>query len=127
MPGNLPYPERIYRTGDLGRYNSRGELECLGRKDSQIKHMGYRIELGEIENNAMAVPGVSSACVLYNRERSEIVLFYEAEEAADRKYVLSELTRRIPGYMLPSRLVRFDRMPLNQNGKTDRAGLRKMI
>ena len=124
MPGQTDYNDRIYHTGDLGRYNDRGELECLGRKDSQIKHMGYRIELGEVESAVSAVRGIRNACVLYHREKSDIVLFYEADENVDRQFILQETRKLLPAYMQPTRFVRFDHMPLNQNGKTDRAGLR---
>ncbi len=63
-PLQSAYPELIYRTGDIGRYNQRGELCFVSRRDYQIKHMGHRIELGEIEVNVNAVPGIKiSACV----------------------------------------------------------------
>ncbi len=123
LEGYYSVPERFYHTGDLGRYNTYGELECLGRKDSQIKHMGYRIDLGEIETNAAAVPGIRQACVLYDRKKTEIHLFYEADPGIGRAAILKVLEDRIPKYMLPSKLTRFDHMPLNQNGKTDRAGI----
>jgi len=57
-PLNPHYPELIYRTGDLGHWNSRGELMFLGRRDFQIKHLGYRIELGEIEHAVLTVDGI---------------------------------------------------------------------
>ena len=125
MPGQNDYYERIYHTGDLGRYNELGELECLGRMDSQIKHMGYRIELGEVESAVSAVPGVRSACVLYHKKKQDIVLFYEADENIDRQFILREIDKSLPAYMHPAKFIRFDQMPLNQNGKTDRAGLRQ--
>ena len=58
-PLNPHYPELIYRTGDSGYWNSRGEIMFLGRKDFQIKHLGYRIELGEIEHAVLQVDGHS--------------------------------------------------------------------
>ncbi len=123
LEGYYSFPMRFYHTGDLGRYNERGEMECLGRKDSQIKHMGYRIDLGEIETNAAAVPGIRQACVLYDRKKTEIHLIYEADPEIGRGEILAVLEERIPKYMLPARMTRLDHMPLNQNGKTDRAGL----
>ena len=60
------WPEIIYRTGDIGRYDTDGNLLYVSRKDFQIKHLGHRIELGEIEAGAMAADGVSRACCLYD-------------------------------------------------------------
>ena len=72
-PLNNLYPELIYRTGDLGRWNDRGELEFAGRKDYQIKHMGHRIELGEIEVIVNMHPEVRSACCIFDNEKKKIV------------------------------------------------------
>lgn len=69
-PLNSHYPETIYRTGDLGRLNERGELVFISRKDSQIKNMGHRIELGEIESCACLCEGVESACCLFIKEKA---------------------------------------------------------
>ncbi|MCF0228620.1 MAG: amino acid adenylation domain-containing protein, partial [Parasporobacterium sp.] len=68
--------EIIYRTGDLGEYNDRGELMFLGRKDSQIKRRGYRIELGEIETALCSVPGVFKGCCIFDSESENIISFY---------------------------------------------------
>ena len=64
-PLNPYYPERIYRTGDIGKYNCRGELMFLSRKDNQIKHMGHRIELGEIEAAANSHEAICSSCCVF--------------------------------------------------------------
>ena len=71
-PLNPHYPELIYRTGDLGHWNERGEIMFLGRKDFQIKHNGYRIELGEIEHAVLQVDGIRNCCVAYNQNKKEI-------------------------------------------------------
>ena len=76
-PLNRNYPEIIYRTGDIVKYNERGELIYLSRKDFQIKHMGYRIELGEIEATINNVEGISTCACIYDKENSKIVLFYQ--------------------------------------------------
>ena len=117
------YPERLYRTGDLVRINAYGEMEYVGRKDHQIKHMGYRIELGEIEAAAYAVPGIRQAVALYDAKPDEIVLLYTGKKTEDA-VLLPLLSARLPAYMLPSRIVRLREMPFNANGKTDRALLR---
>ena len=80
-PLNTRYPELIYRTGDLVYRNERGEIMFIGRKDFQIKHMGYRIELPELEHQVLAIEGVANACVLYNKSKKEITLFYETTVA----------------------------------------------
>lgn len=115
-PLNPYYPERIYRTGDLGKYNERGELLFLSRKDSQIKHMGHRIELGEIEAAANTLPGLRSACCTFSDNR--LRLYYEG--SADPETVMAHLRQRLPRYMLPHNVLRLDAMPLTPNGKIDR-------
>ena len=111
-------PERIYRTGDLGRWNERGELEFLGRADNQIKHMGHRIELGELETAAERIAGVAEACAVFDPERKRLALAYTGE--ADKKTVSAALRTSVPEYMLPSRTIRLECLPLTGNGKTDR-------
>ena len=68
-PLNPYYPELIYRTGDIGKRNAKGELIFVSRKDYQIKHMGHRIELGEIEANVLLVDGIQTACCIYPKRR----------------------------------------------------------
>jgi D-alanine--poly(phosphoribitol) ligase subunit 1 len=117
------YPDRIYRTGDLVKYNSRGEIVYIGRKDTQIKHMGYRIELGEVENAAQSLSGVANCCALYDSFKKEIVLFYEPRQTLEEIQVRAELTKLLPKYMLPTRIVQVEQMPTNANGKVDRPRL----
>ena len=112
------YPERIYRTGDRGRYNARGELEFLGRIDNQIKHMGHRIELGELETAAETVGGVSTACAVFDGERKRLGLAYTGE--IEKGALMTRLKGLVPDYLLPSRMIRLETMPLTGNGKTDR-------
>ena len=119
---NPHYPERIYRTGDLGRYNQRGELMFLSRKDSQIKHMGHRIELGEIEVAVNALPFLDAACCLYSPEEEKIVLFYQADAPCEREILLG-LRQSLPKYILPNKLVWYERLPMNKNAKIDRVRL----
>jgi non-ribosomal peptide synthetase component F len=117
-PLNDRYPELIYRTGDLGRYNERGELMFVSRKDYQIKHMGHRIELGEIEAAAATVQGVHRVCCVYPAEHKKIVMYYvgDVEPAALSK----ELRLLLPRYMLPAAAHKLDTMPLTDNGKLNR-------
>ena len=120
-PLNDAYPELIYRTGDLGRYNERGELVFVSRKDYQIKHMGHRIELQEIEVVAAMHPEVAQACAVYDKEKDHIRLYYTGgtESAA----LTAFLKEKLPRYMLPNRMEQLERMPLTPNGKVDRKAL----
>lgn len=120
-PLQSAYPELIYRTGDLGRYNSHGELVFLSRKDAQIKHRGHRIELGEIEAAAANCDLMQRACCCYDKARERIVLFYVGE--IDEKALLGFLRGYLPRYMLPNCFVRLSAMPLTPNGKMDRKQL----
>lgn len=122
-PLNTAYPEIIYRTGDLGRYNERGELMFVSRKDFQIKHMGHRIELGEIEANVQMIDGVSLAGCVYDSEKSRIVLCYVGE--IESAQLTSKLKEGLPRYMLPNKIFKLDTMPLTANGKVDRVTLKK--
>ena len=117
-PLNPHYPEIIYKTGDLARYNSRGELVFISRKDDQIKHMGHRIELGEIEARVNLIEEIASSCCVYDREKQKIVLFYKGE--MDRGALLGRLKDLLPRYMLPNRIVQLDEMPYTENGKINR-------
>ena len=75
-PLNTAYPELIYRTGDIGKYNEYGELVFVSRKDYQIKHMGHRIELGEIEVNVNMLEEIKLSGCIYDTEKGKIVLYY---------------------------------------------------
>lgn len=119
------YPERIYRTGDIGTYNDRGELVFLSRVDLQIKHMGHRIELGEIEAAACSHEQVRSCCCLYDREKKKLQLYYTGDSAPAE--LLRFLRERLPRYMVPHTARRLDELPLLPNGKLDRRGLEKKI
>jgi len=116
--------ETIYRTGDLGRYNKYGELMYLGRKDFQIKFHGHRVELGEIETIANSIEGVTSCC-LYDEKEDKIVLFLE--KGAIESSVSNKIKQYLPKYMMPSRILIIEEMPINTNGKIDRLKLKEML
>ena len=122
-PLNPHYPELIYRTGDLGYWNARGEIMFLGRRDFQIKHQGYRIELGEIEHAVLQVDGIRNCCVVYSQEKKEIALFYECDKELTPAFVRERLSPLLPKYMLPTVFNWMELMPRNPNGKIDRQKL----
>lgn len=124
-PLNNIYEEKIYRTGDLVKYNERHELVYLSRKDFQIKHMGHRIELGEIETAVSSLPGVSLCCCLYDEKHSRIVLFIDKNMKKDE--INQQLKRMIPEYMLPGKIIVREEMPVNANGKIDRVKLKEQL
>ncbi len=120
-PLNGAYPELIYRTGDLGRYNDRGELEFVSRKDYQVKHMGHRVELQEIEAAAAAHPSVAAVCAVFDPEKDHILMYYAGD--AEPGELTAFLKKRLPRYMIPNRTQRLERLPLTPNGKIDRKAL----
>lgn len=121
-PLNTFYPELIYRTGDLGKLNERGELVFVSRKDYQIKHMGHRIELGEIEVNVNMLDGVKISGCIYDVQKGKIVLYYVGD--IDEKDLISILKDKLPRYMIPNYVRRLDEMPFTANGKIDRVTLK---
>lgn len=122
-PLNTSYPELIYKTGDIVKYNQYGELVYISRKDFQIKHMGYRIELGEIEAAVSAVDGIEYSACLYDDKADKIVLVYTGRNIND-KYVMDKLKTKLPNYMCPNKMIHMDKMPYNANGKVDRVWLK---
>jgi len=123
-PLQSEYPDRAYRTGDIGRYNKAGELLYLGRRDRQIKIMGRRIDPSQIEAAACERDGVLLAALVFNVERGHCVLFYVGD--ADEREVNGFLSQRLSKYMLPRRCVRLERMPQKENGKLDREFLARL-
>ncbi len=124
-PLQRAYEEKIYRTGDIVKYNERYEIIYLSRKDFQIKHLGHRIELGEIETAASSLDEVSMCCCLYDEKKNKIVLFLEKNiSKEDLNLKLKEL---IPEYMLPGKVIYIEELPLNANGKVDRIKLKEYL
>ena len=122
-PLNSAYPELIYRTGDLGKYNEHKELVFVSRKDYQIKHMGHRIELGEIEANVNMLDEVDLSGCIYDEIKGKIVLYYVGN--ITEKDLTSVLKEKLPRYMLPNRILQLKEMPFTANGKIDRVTLKK--
>ena len=125
VPDPLDPTVRAFRSGDLGRIGENGELECLGRRDSQVKVRGFRIELGEIEAVLNSIPAVAEAVVVaagaVAEERFLQAFVVPKQDAVlDRAAVLAELRRVLPGYMVPSRLEVVGSLPRTPSGKLDR-------
>lgn len=126
----ITYPatgERIYYTGDLGRWLPDGQVEFLGRADFQVKVNGFRVELGEIEGAIEALPGVKAAIVdgqdQPNRKGKFLVAYVVSEGALDAAEMRAALQDKLPYYMIPRVFVPLERIPLSANGKVDRKAL----
>ncbi len=117
--------ELMYRTGDLGAYNDRGELMFLGRRDGQIKRQGFRIELSEIETALCAHEQVKEGCVLYDARAEKIIAVFAGD--AEDKPLRAHLKERIPKYMLPDVFIHREELPKTGNGKIDRVTLKQAV
>jgi acyl-CoA synthetase (AMP-forming)/AMP-acid ligase II len=122
-PLNDLYPELIYRTGDLGKFNEHGELMFVSRKDNQIKHMGHRIELGEIEIVTNQMDSMKSACCIFDGDKKKIILYYVGD--LSQAQVASYLKEKLPRYMIPNVIEALAEMPLTTNGKINRVLLKE--
>lgn len=128
----LEYPDgrklRCYRTGDLARWTDDGNIDFIGRIDSQVKVRGYRIELGDIESILQSFPGIRNSAVIVNDSDPEnkfltgYVVFRENHFSTIDE-IKSFLRKKLPEYMVPAHMVILDKMPLNSSGKTDRKSL----
>jgi amino acid adenylation domain-containing protein/non-ribosomal peptide synthase protein (TIGR01720 family) len=117
---------RLYRTGDLVRYRSDGTMEYLGRIDQQVKLRGYRIELGEIASVLREQQGVRDAVVQVREDvggQPWLVAYVVGSEEATAGDVRGSLQEQLPAYMIPSRFVWLDALPLTYNGKVDKRAL----
>lgn len=124
-PLNPYYPERVYKTGDIVKYNDKGEIIYITRKDFQIKRQGYRIELGEIEAGANSVENVKACACIYDKDADCLALVYEGR-VKDPNVVLAGVKAKVPPYMYPDKVLRIKEMPKNANGKLDRKKLQTL-
>jgi hypothetical protein len=117
---------RGYRTGDRARRGSDGLIEYLGRFDDQVKIDGHRIEPGEIERVAMGLPGVDECRVLVRLSptgQKRLVAYVVMRATAGRDQLRSAVAEKLPAYMVPHFFAFVDAMPINANGKLDKARL----
>lgn len=120
------FHERIYKTGDIGRWLSDGSIEFLGRKDEQVKIRGHRIELGEIENVLLQYPNLSSVSVVAKPDslgEMNIVAYVVSNTELLSFEIRNFLSNKLPTYMLPSYYVQLEELPISSNGKIDKKKL----
>jgi len=110
----------LYRSGDLGKYNSNGEIDYIGRIDNQIKIRGLRIEISEIENKLLEIPGITNCAVIYNKQQQYLSAFITAKENIGFSKIKKHLLKCLPLYMLPKYITKVDALPITSNGKIDK-------
>jgi amino acid adenylation domain-containing protein/thioester reductase-like protein len=129
-----PKSGRLYKTGDLARYRTDGNIEFLGRLDNQVKIRGFRIELGEIEAVLSQHPVVREAIVLAREDvqgNKRLVAYVVASQLNPKSKIQNPksndlrrfLSEQLPDYMIPSAFVMLETIPLTPNGKVDRRSL----
>jgi acyl carrier protein len=116
----------IFRTGDLGRVLTDGNIEILGRTDRQIKIRGFRVELDAIESELARFPAVACCAVKhFEPEDASIIIvgYYVSENEISNSELSNHLRRCLPDYMCPSGFIKIDKLPVTRNNKTDYAAL----
>lgn len=121
--------EKIYKSGDLARIMPNGNIQFLGRIDSQIKINGYRIEPQEIESQLLFIEGITNAKVILSESESGnkfLCAYYISNRELDNSFILKELEAALPFYMIPQFITRLEDFELTTNGKIDLKKLPKM-
>ena len=121
-------PVRMYHTGDLCRWNDEGQIEYLGRIDTQVKLRGFRIELGEIESKALNIEGIRQAAAEVRKVmgNEHLVLYYTVADGftvSDEEVRAALAASSLAEYMVPDAYMRLDTMPMTPNGKINRKAL----
>ncbi|KFF74866.1 hypothetical protein HX13_12840 [Chryseobacterium sp. P1-3] len=114
---------RLYKTGDLVRWLTNGELEYLGRNDFQVKIRGYRIELGEIENTLVRYPGIRQTAVIAKENKAGLKYlagYYVSDSEIESQHLSEYVSASLPEYMVPGVFVHLKALPLTINGKLDK-------
>ncbi len=117
--------QKLYHTGDIGRWLPNGELAFEGRSDDQVKIRGYRIELGDVESALQAIEQVEvcAISVIEGSVGSELVAYLVSSHDFNIKELREELSQTLPDYMIPSYFAQLEEMPLNASGKVDHQNL----
>lgn len=116
------FPGKIYRTGDLAKWQGNGNLEYLGRIDEQVKINGLRIELSEIKNTLASYPSIDDVAVIVS-EKNQIITYFVSKEEHHESTLKEYLEEKLPLYMVPKRFIKIAELPVNNNGKLDKSKL----
>jgi natural product biosynthesis luciferase-like monooxygenase protein/amino acid adenylation domain-containing protein len=126
---NHPFTEgkKLYRTGDIGRWDFQGQLNCVGRIDHQVKINGYRVELQEIENVIHKVSGIlqTAVCKINENDESKLVAYIKSDNKVTPETLKEKLQLQIPYFMVPKVIIEVNEFPLTPNGKIDISKLPK--
>ena len=123
-------PDRVYRTGDFGRYQPDRTVELLGRRDDQVKVNGVRIELAEVQNALLAHPAIREAVVTAHQGSDRqifLAAYFIADTRLDDAILRSHLAGRLESAMHPTFFVQMDNFPLNLHGKVNRRALPRPV
>lgn len=126
IPNPFVQGERLYRTGDFGRWNEKGEIEYFGRRDHQVKIRGFRIEMKEIEHYILKYPGIETTLVVYSetsKGEKYLIAYLTKKDSVNITGLRKHLQNYLPEYMMPSYFVQLDEIPLNKNGKVEKTAL----
>lgn len=114
----------MYKTGDIGKYKSNGDIEFIGRRDSQIKIRGLRVELSEIENQFSKIPEITNICIIYKKETVPyLAAFFTSSGEIETSVIRKQLSETLPLYMVPKYIIKLDKLPITLNGKIDKKQL----
>jgi len=124
IPDIIDVNQRMYRTGDIGKYNCDGNIEYLGRRDQQVKIKGSRIELGEVKYHLDNISGIYDSVVLKLQSKTGedyLCGYYVLDNKADLddEEIHRQLTGKLPAFMIPSFLIKLKSFPLTRSGKID--------
>lgn len=118
--------DRVYKTGDIAKWNNDGSIVYLGRRDSQVKIRGHRIELGEVTTQLLSKPSIKEAVVSVNKKSDldrELVAYIVSDITEDASTLRQFLAGKIPDYEIPAYFIQLEALPLTANGKVDEKAL----
>ena len=111
---------KMYKTGDLAKFNNNGEIEYIGRNDFQVKLKGLRVELSEIEKQLLNIEYIKNCVVLTNKNKTYLKAFFTASEELNIPNIRKHLLEILPTYMVPNYIFQIKEIPVTSNGKIDR-------
>ena len=126
---NLFGEERLYKTGDICKFNENGEIEFNGRKDFQVKINGFRVELDEIKNQFLKIEEIKDVLIYVDAKVNEkkIVAIYSENSNINEEEIIAKLKEKLPFYEIPKIMIKVNEIPLNKNGKVDMKSIKEIV